>query len=132
MTVYLPLCLRTYSAACALYEPNDSIHDPYGPLESGQSVFAYICEGDQNDYYYIDISTLDPIIVDLTNIPTGADFELILYGPNKTVVAQSRETGNADEHISYVPAVTGRYYIRVWPFIGYSNTSPYHLIVVHG
>lgn len=129
--VYLPVGLAEYSAACARYEPNDSIHDPYGPLVSGQLYFAYICEGDENDYYYFEIGTLNPITVDLTQIPDGADYDLFLYDTSKVIVAESRQGDNGDEHISYVPTVVGRYYIRVWPDVGYSNTTPYQLVVVY-
>ena len=129
--MYLPFSSKAYSAACARYEPNDSIYNPYGPLVSGQTYFAYICQGDENDYYYFDINTYNPITIDLTDIPDGADYELILYDPNKLIVAQSRQGGNADEHISYVPSVTGRYYVRVWPYIGHSDTRPYRLVVVY-
>ena len=87
-----------------------------------------MCQGDQNDYYYFNLNVLHHITVDLTGIPDGADYDLILYDPSQTIVAQARRSGNVDEHISYVPAVTGRYYIRVWPYVEYSDTTPYRLV----
>jgi len=126
--VYLPVILKAYSAACARYEPNDSICDAHGPLVSGQAYFAYVCEGDANDYYYFDISTHNPITMDLTGIPDGADYDLFLYDPSKTVVEESRASGSGDEHISHVPSVTGSYYVRVWPYTGYSESTPYQLV----
>ena len=132
--VYLPIGLAEYSAACARYEPNASIYDAHGPLVSGQAYFAYICPGDENDYYYyFDISTHNPITMDLTGIPDGADYDLFLYdrlAPGDEYIAYSREGGNTDEHIDYTPVVTGRYYTRVWPFDGYSQATPYRLVVV--
>jgi hypothetical protein len=99
---------------------------------SGQTYYAYVCQGDENDYYYFDISALTPITIDLTNIPDGADYDLFLYDPLKNVAEESRSPGNADERISHTPTITGRYYIRVWPYKGYNDTSPYALLVVYG
>jgi len=85
-----------------------------------------ICAWDDiDDYYYIEVTTLSPITVRLTNIPSGVDYDLHLYY-GESWVAGSDNYGNADEEIHYMPSQTGRYYIRVYPYSGYSE-SPYTL-----
>jgi hypothetical protein len=108
-------------------------------LTSGQTYPSWISWCDRNtykksDYFYIDISTTNAINVYLTDIPTGTDYDLYLYrscsdDPNNPA-DESRKPGSSPETISYSPLATGRYYIRVYAYSGYS-TSPYSLRVTY-
>lgn len=124
---YLPLIMRNYRADT--YEPNDSHQQAYGPLVSGTTYRSYIWAPDDDDWYYIEVSALDTITIDL-NVPPVADYDLYLYDSTGTnIVAKSDSFGNGvDEHIEYQPDQTGRYYIRVYPYQGYSDSDPYSLV----
>jgi hypothetical protein len=138
-TVYLPIVMTGY-CACGPdnYEPNDSCAQAHGPLTSGQIYPSWISCCDRatykkSDYFYIDISTEEPINIDLTGIPAGTNYDLYLYrnpsdDPNNPA-AKSWE-GTISETISYDPQDTGRYYIRVYGRTGYS-ASPYSLKVTY-
>jgi len=125
----LPITVKRYHYYCDPYEPNDRLGQAYGPLASGVTYWARLCEGDADDYYYIDVSSLHPISIRLGHIPAGTDYDLFLYDRTGTKMKESRRRGSTDEHIDHTPARTGRYYIRVYPFSGRSNTDSYALSV---
>ena len=85
----------------------------------------------RRDYFYIDISTTNPIEVDLTGIPAGVDYDLYLYNSAQDEVGRSWEPGNAPEHISHTPAGPGRYYILVFSPYAHYSISPYSLRVTY-
>ena len=128
--VWLPLVAKNHRADT--YEPNDERWQAYWPLVSGATYRSYVWSPDDDDWYYIEVSTLDTIAIDL-NVPSVADYDLYLYDSSGTnFVAKSDSWGNGvDEHIEYQPDRTGRYYIRVYPYQGYSNSEPYSLLSVH-
>jgi hypothetical protein len=133
---FLPMVLKDYRGcsdrmpSCDLlynnYEPNNFRCSTTFALNSGVPIQSYICASDDiDDYYYIEVTSLSPITVRLTNIPSGVDYDLHLYYGD-TWVAGSDNPGNANEEIHYTPSQTGRYYVRVYPYSGYS-LSPYTL-----
>jgi len=118
----IPSCPSPYNN----YEPNNFRCSTTFALNSGVHIQSYICAPDDiDDYYYIDVTTLSPITVRLTNIPSGVDYDLHLYYGDSWI-AGSDNYGNANEEIHYTPSQTGRYYIRVYPYSGHS-LSPYTL-----
>jgi len=118
----IPSCPSPYNN----YEPNNFRCSTTFALNSGVPIQSYICAKDDiDDYYYMDVTTLSLLIVRLTNIPSGVDYDLHLYYDDSWV-AGSDNYGNANEEIHYTPSQTGRYYVRVHPYSGYS-LSPYTL-----
>lgn len=119
----------TPTPPCQRYEPNNTLSTATGPLANGQTMEAALCTGDPDDFYFIDLSAGATLTLDLTNLPTGTDFDLFLYNASGgNPIAQSRNTGMVPERI--VKAITaGRYYIRVFPYEGRSS-QPYRLRVV--
>jgi hypothetical protein len=129
--LYLPTPEPSHGDTC---EPNDSWEDACGPLAPGAVYQFYIlcrdATGIDDDWYYINVGKTDPITISLTSIPPGTDCGLYLYysynGEMKGV-ARSDNQGNADEHILYTPETIGKYFIRVYPWEGCSDTDPYSL-----
>ncbi|MCX7855521.1 MAG: PPC domain-containing protein, partial [Anaerolineae bacterium] len=115
------------------YEPNDSPAQAYGPLSSGQVITAYIWDAtDRDDYYWIQPSQSTPVTVTLTNIPANCDFDLYVYYYDQgryQQVAYSNKSGNADEGVTFNATANTKYYIRVYPYQGSSNTQGYRLFV---
>ena len=70
-------------------------------------------------------------VIDLTNVPAGTDYDLSLWNPSHVLVAESRNSANSNEHIIHAPAQTGRYYVRVYPFSGRSDSQSYSLVVTY-
>lgn len=129
---YMPLILKqpTPTATqppdyCARYEPNDTLSSAWGALSSGQTLDAALCSGDSDDYYYVDLPVTAQLTVQLTNIPAGADYDLILYNQSAQTIAESRQGGSTSEQVTK-PLNAGRYFIRVYPFNNRSS-SPYRL-----
>ena len=130
--IYLPLVERNYSGD--LGEPNGTPEQAFGPLVSGRVYWAFIWdEADTEDYYHFTPTTTDEVSVELTNIPVDHDYDLWIYSYDGkyNVVAYSNNTGNADEYITFVPVAGEPIYVRVWPFVGFGNTQPYHLMVTY-
>ena len=126
--LYLPL-LFLHIDPCVLHEPNADPHQAWGPLQSSQWLRSYICQGDGQDWFYINLATLHTITIDLTDIPDGANFDLSLQDPAGQHGAFSKNGSNADEHITFTPQSSGRWAILVHPAVGYSSTQPYRLRV---
>jgi hypothetical protein len=120
------------------YEPNNSRTEAWGPLKSGQTYLAYLWgAADGTDYYRIEVPAIAPMVLDLTNLnqmPAGVDYDLYLYDSptSEFPVAWSNQYGQVNEHIEYSPKTTGTYYVRVYPYSGYSGETPYYLRVLVG
>ncbi|MBC8492741.1 MAG: pre-peptidase C-terminal domain-containing protein [Chloroflexi bacterium] len=130
-----PPCLPTPTApTCDWCEPNNDWEnrDRCGPLCSGISYEACLCcVNDPTDYYYIDITTRNRITIAL-DVPSGVDYDLYLYNSPGEMVAQSDKYGKGvDESIGYDPPATGRYYIRIYPYEGCSDSDPYILTATY-
>ena len=127
--VYMPIILQGGGSSGDTYEPNDTPAMSYGPLSPGVTYQSYIWTFDDFDGYYINITNLNPIVVNLTNIPAGTDYDLELYDEDVNWLDYSYNEGNANEYIYFTPTTTGKYYILVYSFDGYSTTHPYSLRV---
>lgn len=130
-SVYLPVIAREYAHTpldCRSYEPNDSFQEAQ-PLPAPGTYCSFIYDATDTDYYRFDITETGPIIVELTNIPAGTDYDLELYDSNQTLVGGSWMGGNQNERIVFQPARTGRYYVRVYPYSGSDSEQGYHLTV---
>ncbi len=111
------------------HEPNETIQQASGPLESGKVYEAYIASEDDVDVYYIDVETTELIIIDLRNINWRSDYDLFLVDEDGETLDYSWGTTNS-EHIEYQPRTTGTYYVAVTTYGGYSLTEPYSLVAL--
>jgi hypothetical protein len=128
--VYLPIAIRALPppptptptpppVACADVEPNDT------PEQSQQlTTINRSCIGSfqseqvgKDDYYGVQLNIGQHIIVDLTGIPSGANYDIALIrqdGPTLFLpVAVSANSGQANEHIDYVADSNKHYFVRV-------------------
>ena len=127
--LYLPTPEPSHGDTC---EPNDSWEDACGPLAPGAVYQFYILCRDgpeiDDDLYYIHVGKTDPMAISLTSIPRDTDYDLYLYDSKGEFLDFSNKSGNADEHILYTPGAIGKYFIRVYPWQGCSDTDPYSLV----
>jgi hypothetical protein len=125
---YLPITMRapapTPSAQPTLSCPDDI--EPNNIPEDGKRLTTInsSCLGSfQNeqvpvfDYYWVQPAVGQQLIVDLTGIPSGANYDVALYrqdpANNYPRVALSNKPGQSPEHFEYVIDSNKRYYIRV-------------------
>ena len=128
-SVYLPLTLKNYlPPTCYAYEPNDDFSEAYR-LSAPGTYCSYISTDSDEDYYRFDVNTLGLITVDLTNIPSGTDYDIELYDSNQMRVGGSWWGFNYDERIVFQPRQTGRYYVRIHSCDGNSPSQAYRLSV---
>lgn len=102
----------TPSGPCA--EPNDSLESAFGPVACGD---VYACgmdppANDVADMYYLDLQAPRQLVITLTEIPEGADWDLSLFDRNGNLLSFSGGVIHEDERIVYL-AQPGRYYIAV-------------------
>jgi S1-C subfamily serine protease len=109
----------------SIYEPNDALAIAYGPLDSETPYSAYLHHYD-TDVYRIEVGTLAPIEIDLSDIPDDTDYDLGLLDVDGWLLAAS-EGETSSERIIYSPEFTGTHYIVVVSFEGYSLQQPYVL-----
>ena len=129
--VYLPVLRQGLNAnLCQRYEPNNTLMTAKGPLENGETIESALCNGDPDDYHFVDLAATTTLVLDLTHLPAGTDYDLFLYSTTGgSPIAQSRNTGTAPERIS-ISLAAGRYYVRVYPYTGRSS-QPYLLSLIH-
>jgi hypothetical protein len=135
--VYLPLVTSDWVwwYQFDIYEPNDRVSQAY-PLTFTQPLYeAYIWDAtDSDDYYAITPVTTETVQITLTDIPAGADYDLYVYyqsGSQYPLVVKSDRSGEQDENVTFAPTIDRTYYIRVYPYSGFSSTQPYHLTVIY-
>ncbi len=114
-------------------EPNnEALSEANGPLVSGltyRGTFPGV--DDIQDYYYFDLPAARSVVVDLTNIPTGRNYNLIVRNGNLDEVGYEGTPGNVDEHLEIPILAPGRYYIQVYRYSGPGSTQPYNLRVIY-
>jgi len=128
LPVYVPVVLQSPplptptppTSACPEIESNnDPEHSQPLTTINGSCKGSFQNEpaGDLFDYYSIQPKISQHIIVKLTGIPAGANYDIALQrqdGPNTyTSVGTSAKLGQTDELIDYVADSNSRYYIRV-------------------
>lgn len=73
-----------------------------------------------DDYYYVDLVAGQTIKIDLTHIPDGADYDMVLYDKqilttgDAPELRKSKQPNNSDEHMTYLVPASGRYYLRIY------------------
>jgi hypothetical protein len=115
-------------ADASTFEPNDDFADAYGPLEPGSVYAAFIHQNDV-DYYYIEVETLDPIQIFLTDILEDADYDLYLLSADEHLLELS-EGETTSEYIIYEPDESGTLYVVVDSYRGHTLEQPYQLQVI--
>lgn len=103
-------------------EPNNALNEADGPLCSGVTYAGL--PYDNNDYFYINLTSSATIVVDLTNY-TVADTHgwLIISDEAYNNIAY---TYAAPFHLQQSLSA-GKYYIRVFTETGYTSSTPYSL-----
>jgi hypothetical protein len=121
------------SEPCDTCEPNNSTAQACGPLEPSRAYNFYArCTSPlDDDLYYIDLDIPGTVTMDLTGIPPGRDYSVYLYDENKNLVCYAARAGNQDEHVVCDSLQPGRYYVRVYPWVGCSDIDPYTLSVAY-
>ena len=116
-----------------LYEPNDDRYtNPWGPLVSGQSYQAKICTATDEDYYYFDVTTTDPVQLHL-QLPSSLvnHVSIWLYAQSNlsTPICGTGPVPTANYNETCPISHAGRYIVRLYTDGASDNTNPYTLRV---
>lgn len=95
------------------------------PLCEGGIVAGSVSSNDIDDYYRFQLDNATTVRIDLTGIPTGADYDLYLYDASGGPVTVSNNSGSVNETIR-TQLASGRYYIRIYS-LNYADPNTYQL-----
>jgi hypothetical protein len=97
-------------------EANDQPGDN-GPVASGLTYSGILPDAsDQRDYFYFELAAQGPVRLDLTNIPAGQNYDLVLRNVNLETFPgwYSVRSGNRNESVQVAALPPGLYYIQVY------------------
>lgn len=103
-------------------EPDDTMALAQ-PLALFQTAAANFTENDYHDVYAFTLPQDGQARVYLQNIPSGADYDILLYDANKTLKGTSRNVGNQNEYIERSLSA-GLYYVMVVRAFPLSSPPP--------
>ena len=135
--LYLPVVLERWRDwyRYDVHELNDTPPDAWGPLKIGKLIESYIWNAeDPSDYFWFEPDSSQQVRISLTNIPSGSDYDLYVYyyeNGDYPLGWYSNSTGSGPETIDFIPVPGRKYFIRVFPFKGYSNVQKYHLVITY-
>ncbi|MCP4166699.1 MAG: hypothetical protein GY759_12510 [Chloroflexi bacterium] len=107
------------------YEPNETFAQA-ATIETNISHYAlYICLSGDEDWFKFDVSQGEIIDISLYNLP--ADYNLQLLHPDGGVLVTASHSGDVDEVISHIAAVSGQYRTVVYGQEGAWSSEEYSL-----
>ncbi|HSJ53962.1 MAG TPA: PPC domain-containing protein [Anaerolineae bacterium] len=114
-------------------EPNDdALTQAHGPIVSGLTYYGTFPDAaDLKDYFYFDLGATHSVELQLTNIASGQNYDLILRNSSLEDVGYSALPSNLNEHILIPALPAGRYYVQVYRYSGAGSDQPYNLRVVY-
>ncbi|MCL1809392.1 MAG: pre-peptidase C-terminal domain-containing protein [Clostridiales bacterium] len=113
---------KNYPTAADRYEPNNTMAAATSISNNVTITDANIHTASDVDYYKFTISKASNATIDLTNIPSGCNYDLRLYNSTGTQISSSANSGNNPEKIT-ATLNAGTYYIYVCSWSGYSNSN---------
>ena len=117
------LTFTTLSAGCIdIFEPNATQAVSKAITVNADNTATISSSSDIDWFKFSNTTATTKIKVTVTNIPTGTDYDLKLYNASGTQIGSSTNTGTSPETILYNTTVVGSYYIKVFPWSGYSAT----------
>lgn len=134
-SLHLPVISNIYTnyfAGTVEAEPNDGLSQSNGPIHSGQDYFGgFSSSSDSFDNYFFVSSSKGSVKIQLVDIPTGRDYNLLLLDSHKNLLGYSGSLSNDDEHISVGNLDSGLYYVSIYYNSGPTSTAKYRLNVVY-
>ncbi|MCP4422625.1 MAG: hypothetical protein GY805_38940, partial [Chloroflexi bacterium] len=122
-TIYLPVVLNG---------DGNRFNDNFGAAQRINLNSAQTHQFDDStdffDAFYFDLSSNDTVTVRLSQIPSGSDYNIIIYDDNKAVRGSGSNGGNLDEAV-LLSLSAGRYFVMVERIFGLSDGSNYRVIV---
>lgn len=119
--------LPIIEACTELYEPNNSFQTAK-LIENNSVITTVIGTKVDNDFFVFKHTEAGKEIkVSLANLPF--DYDVRLYNANRQLVGSSTKSNRADETIVLNDAPAGYYYVRIYPYKGFSSTQCYRLSV---
>ncbi|MCL1816479.1 MAG: pre-peptidase C-terminal domain-containing protein, partial [Clostridiales bacterium] len=113
------------------YEPNNTLATATSIANNATITDANIHVATDVDYYKFTLTSTSSVTVNLSNIPSGCDYDLKLHNSAGTQVGISTAASNNPETIT-MTLNAGTYYIQVYPWTGLANnySSSYYRLAL--
>jgi len=111
------------------YEPNDGIHNAYGPIQYNSQHFSFISRQGDQDYYKLETVSDEPIAITLSDVFEGDNYVLRLLSFSGQEIAKAITKNSNEKEIVHKPTHTETLYILVESENGYSLADCYVLAV---
>ncbi|MEM7334142.1 MAG: hypothetical protein AAF490_18800 [Chloroflexota bacterium] len=121
---YLPLIEKGSSGT------NDTLETAFSINFNTPRFANFDTQIDFYDVFTFELASTDQVTIKLSQIPTGSDYNLLIYDDNKLLWGVGNNPGTLSENVQLTLGA-GQYYVmveRVIPF-GFPNSSNYRLIV---
>lgn len=129
--IYLPLIARVPPAAgvppaCGDAEDRDDTPEGAAALRLGVTCVGSLA-GDGvygDDWFSVSVTAGKTLVVDLSGMPAGADYDLFLFDARLNELASHPQVGgNRPEHVEYAVRASGTFYVRIVLYTGAASGS---------
>ena len=107
------------NAQADAYEVNDTQNEAFGPVQSGAPLLLTLPQGDPADWFILHANPGN-LLVTLTGIPEGTDYDLFLVESGGGILLASQNDSTLDESMDLLVPSTTTLWIKVEPVIGHS------------
>ncbi len=111
------------------YEPNESLNTATA-ITNNEPINATININTDEDWYVYETDKTGKLTVTVDNIPTNCDYDVWVVDANNNTIGGSAFSGNTSEKANVKINTPGKYYIRVYSWIGSDPESNYELKAV--
>jgi len=123
-----PFIARSWDNTYWETEPNEEMEQADGPIPHGTYIRGRVSSENDDDYYWFEMTGERDVTVILDQIPSGQNYNLLLYDEYGAQKGYSAYWGNTPEEI-VVTLQAGIYHIRAYPYGSGGSSTPYRLRV---
>jgi hypothetical protein len=127
-SLLLPFIARSWDNTYWETESNNTMEQADGPIPHGTYVRGRVSSANDNDYYWFEMTRERDVTMILDQIPSGQNYNLLLYDEYGAQKGYSAYWGNTPEEI-VVTLPAGIYYVRAYPYGSGGSSTPYRLRV---
>jgi hypothetical protein len=108
------------------FEPNDNMNTAT-TISDSTLISPTININADEDWFVLDTTKTGKLDVSMKGIPSGCDYDMQVYNKDGVYLGGSFSSGAENEKVDSIITTSGKYYIRIYSYIGSSSTDTYEL-----